>query len=529
MKIYNYLQSFLIIYIFTLLSFPMPAAANNLTIENVTIEDRNPNSKTAVVEFDASWENSWRTKINHDALWLTFRLYDPSQMSTGKKMCEVTTAGLNPTGTYLGSNNDLEIYVPEDKKGIFIRPANYGAFASINATDLQVTIDYDSCGFLEDDAVRASVFGLEMVFVPEGAFYAGDFDASTAALDEGSADSDPWYISSAGSISVSNPTANGYRYVANGAPGEDATGTSFSIAAAYPKGYSAFYTMKYELTEGQWVEFVNALPSAARNRRDITDSSHKNSDTVRYRNTVSCSGSPLSCSTNRPWRALSYITWMDLAAFLDWNALRPMTELEFEKAARGPLLSVAGEFAWRTTDITAAGNLSGTEEDGSETVTTTGANAHYNNNILSGGDAGNGADYQQGPLRVGIFATSSSTRETAGAGYYGVMELSGNLLERVVTIGNSSGRGFIGSHGDGVLAAVSGYEGNADVADWPGIDAITSRGVTGAAGSGFRGGSWSDELSGVRLRVSDRNNAANASTAALNNAGGRGVRSYDGQ
>ena len=203
-----------------------------------------------------------------------------------------------------------------------------------------------------------------------------------------------------------------------------------------------------------------------------------------------------------------------------------MTELEFEKVARGPLLPVSGEFAWGTTTITAAAALSGSSEDGSETVTTTGANAHYNNTILTGGDAGNGAQYAIGPLRVGIFAADASGRESAGAGYYGVMELSGNVWERVVTIGNATGRLFDGGHGDGALSSTSGYEGNADVSTWPGMDATASRGVTGAAGSGFRGGSWSDEIIG-RLSISDRNDAANTDAAAYNNAGGRGVRTDD--
>jgi hypothetical protein len=111
--------------------------------------------------------------------------------------------------------------------------------------------------------------------------------------------------------------------------------------------------MKYELNEGQWVGFVNSLPlAAARINRDLTDSSHKNSDTVQYRNTISCSGSLLVCTTGKPDRAVGYLTWMDLAAFLDWSALRPMSELEYEKTARGSILPVAGEFAWGTTTIT---------------------------------------------------------------------------------------------------------------------------------------------------------------------------------
>ncbi|MCA9406335.1 MAG: SUMF1/EgtB/PvdO family nonheme iron enzyme, partial [Candidatus Omnitrophica bacterium] len=413
-----------------------------------------------------------------------------------------------------------------DKMGAFVRPSSFGVNSTVAASNVNLTVDFGSCGFDSSDEVYASILGIEMVYVPEGAFYAGDNSTATASLNEGNADNDPWYIDDATAISVTDPASNGYHYVSAGNAGEDTTGASFAISSTYPKGYMPFYIMKYEITEGLWVEFLNSLPSAAaRSQRDLTNGSHKNSDTVKYRNTISCSGSPLTCSTARPYRVANYLSWMDLSAFLDWAALRPMTELEFEKAARGPLLPVAGEYAWGNASITAVDELSAGEEDGTEMVETDSANVHYNNTVLTGGDAVNGADYQQGPVRTGLFADSESTRTTSGGGYYGVMELSGNVAERTVTIGNSYGRAFQGTHGDGVLSTASGYEGNATNTDWPGIDGVNSRGVTGAAGSGFRGGSWSDV--GGALRISDRTNAANGTTQALTNAGGRGVRTYD--
>ena len=44
----------------------------------------------------------------------------------------------------------------------------------------------------------------------------------------------------------------------------------------------------------------------------------------------------------------NFLSWMDLAAYLDWAALRPMTELEFEKICRGPNPPIAGEYVWGT-------------------------------------------------------------------------------------------------------------------------------------------------------------------------------------
>lgn len=516
----------LMLSVISFLFFSSTVLANNLSISNVSLGNRNISAKTVAVNFDISWQNSWRTKINHDAVWLTVRLYNPSSNPTAKKLCQISASGLAPAGSSVGTNSNLEFYVPSDKLGAFLRPASYGMTPTSTSSNVSLTVDYSSCGFADTETVYASVFGIEMVFIPEGSFYAGDYDQSAASLDQGSSDTSPWLITSESAINTGNPASSGYRYVSAGQSSEDATGASFTIPQDFPKGYKPFYVMKYEVSEADWVEFINSLPSdAARSARDLTDGNHKNSDAVKLRNTINCSGTPLTCVTNRPARSLGYLSWMDLTAFLDWAALRPITELEFEKAARGPVLAVSGEFAWGSTNVSAATTISSGTESGAETVEST-ANANFNNTTFTGGDSSNGADFAQGPLRAGIFALSSPSRENSGASYYGVMELSGNVREHVVTIGNAVGRQFTGVHGNGVLSSASGFVGNADEVNWPGLDAVIAHGVTTADGSGFRGGAF-DQTSNT-LRVSDRSDAANASMAAYGDAGGRGARTYDG-
>ena len=502
------------------------ALANNLRVSNVSLGSRDPGTKALVVNFDVSWENSWRNKINHDAIWLTVRLNNTASSPKNKKLCQVAASGTNLAGSSVGNNTNLEFYVPKDKNGLLLRRNVNSSIGDISSTAASVTINYQSCGFSDSDQVNASIIAMEMVFVPQGSFYAGDNDTSVASLDRGSADVRPWIINSESQISVANAAGNGFRYVSNNNPGEYATGASFNIPAAFPKGYNAFYTMKYEITEGQWVEFVNSLPTdSMRAAHDLTDNNHKNTDSVIARNTIVCAGSPLVCSTTRPQRPVTFLSWGDLTAFLDWAALRPLTELEFEKMARGPVLPNNGEYAWGTTKITAASIISG-NEDGTETVINADANANFASTVISGGDANTGVDHQQGALRNGIFATDNSTRESSGASYYGVMDVSGNVKEHVVTLGNTAGLSFSGLHGDGALSTAAGFEGNADVINWPGMDIVLSRGITGANGSGFRGGSWADSAS--LLRVSDRGQAALTVVTGSNDAGGRGVRTYDG-
>lgn len=503
-----------------------PCYANNLSVTNVTLGTRDPNAKTVLVTFNVSWQNSWRNKINYDAAWLTVRLNNSQISPTTATLCQITATGLNPAGTSAGNGSNLQMYVPQDGTGAFLQPSNPGFIGNVSTQNVQLTVNYQNCGFSDNDQIIASVFGLEMVFVPEGSFYAGDYNTSTASLNSGTADSNPWNITSENPIPVTNSTSAVYQYVSAGNPGEFATGAGFTVPSAFPKGFHAFYTMKYEINEGEWVQFINSLPAAARMNRDLADTNHKNSQNVIDRNTVSCTGTPLLCTTQRPSRGLGFLSWMDLAAFLDWDALRPMTELEFEKMSRGPILPNAGEYVWGSSAIGAATTLSGTTEDGTETITNSNANASYNNTTLSGGDTSQGVGYNMGPLRGGIFADSNSTRASSGASYYGVMDLGGNLKERVVTIGNGAGLAFTGTQGTGILNTTTGFEGNANVTGWPGMDAQPQNGVDGATGSGFRGGSWND--SADYLRISDRKEAALTSTAALNTFGGRGVRTYDG-
>lgn len=143
-----------------------PAFANNLSVTNVTIGTRDPNAKTVVVTFNVSWQNSWRNKINYDAAWLTVRLNNAQVTPTNKILCQMTATGLNPTGTSSGNGSNLQIYVPKDATGAFLQPAATGFVGNVNTQSVQLTVNYQSCGFGDSDQIYASVFGLEMVFIP---------------------------------------------------------------------------------------------------------------------------------------------------------------------------------------------------------------------------------------------------------------------------------------------------------------------------------------------------------------------------
>jgi formylglycine-generating enzyme required for sulfatase activity len=373
---------------------------------------------------------------------------------------------------------------------------------------VKVSWNFGANGITAGDVVDVKVFGIEMVYIPEGAFYAGDHATSTAAFRQGASDNDPWYITSEADLTVTNGAGNGtgsgqtallYYYVGDGNGGEDATGSAFTIPALFPKGYGAFYMMKGEVSQGEWVTFFNTLGATQRGNRDITSAANagKNSDAVVNRNNVSWGGSGDAILpggvTDYRGVAANFLSWDDLAAYLDWAGLRPMSELEYEKASRGPLLAVAGEYAWGTSSVLGIGSIT------NPGLATERGNGGSNVNV--GSVAG-------GPTRVGSFSSGvSGIRQASGGSYYGVMDLSGNVWERAITVGNVGGRTYQGArHGDGELDS----NGSSDVAVWPSL------------GAGFRGGDWNDGA--PDSRISNRRTAANVLGNRFLNFGGRGVR-----
>lgn len=502
-----------------ILSGAPKAWANHLSIDNFEMYALNEASDTITYTCDIAWENSWKNTNSQDAVWI-FLKYSVDSGQTWQH-ASMSTSGTNPSGFHVPYN--FELIVPDDEKGFFLQRTDLTS-GSVNAENVRFVWDYAQDGLTDAEAKAATtinkIFGVEMVYIPAGSFYLGDGDsASEYHFVQGSADTEPWYIRSEDSITTTNGASGGYYYQSSGSPAENATGSVFIIPSSFPKGYQDFYLMKYELTEGQWVAFFNTLAQVQKPQRDITSGAEggKGSDAVVMRNTVNWDAAkPTSpAETLRPDRPVSYISWPDLLAYADWAGLRPITEMEFEKAARGKdVAPVANEYAWGTAayDTAQSGEIypSNMDEDGTEQIFDGNANINRNSLGWSSGDGRSGgiAEGQPGPLRVGIFAESSTGRVTSGAGYYGNMELSGNLSEMVVTVGNAQGRQFLGSHGDGILTTVSGYEGNATNLDWPGINAgDPARGITGTTGSGYRGGDFASS-SASYLQTSSRYFAA---------------------
>jgi len=463
--------------------------ANNINVSNVTLTGQNTPEDYALVQFDLSWDNSWKDDINWDAAWV-FVKYKIAGSDEWSHAVLNTTAGNHtiPSGYMcsVGLTGSSGI-------GTFIYRSGIGSGDNTLA-NVRLRWEYGVNGLADGTEVTVKVFAVEMVYVPQGAYYLGDADKDQARCFYEYGTTGPYQVTGEEALNI-GPT-NGYLWASSYIE-------SSLLPAAFPKGYNAIYCMKYEISEGQWLDFFNTLTDAQKAAHDITgaDLNGKNTDDVLYRNTISWTTGDATCT--RPDRACGYMSWADHAAYSDWAGLRPMTDMEFEKACRGTQPVVDDEYAWGTASLTAASTISGVE-DGTETITNSGANCVYNQVTFTGGDGG------QGPLRCGIFARSSTTREQAGASYYGIMELSGNMFERTVTVASSPGRNFTGVQGDGVLNA----DGSANVTNWPGAD---------AGGVNFKGGTAASTLISD-LRVSDRLYAGDGYTNRSWDIGIRSVR-----
>lgn len=482
-------------------------SANNLKIQNVSFSG-------STVTFTISWENSWRMSTepsNYDAVWVFIKTQDCNTYDRSWRHVTMNTSG------HSTNNPLLKIDSVVDNKGVFIKRKVDG-FGTISNSIVQLSV----AGTFAPSNVNFEVHGIEMVYVPQGAFAAGDGAATAANLGFKQLN-----IASEGSLAVSALYA-----------GNSVTSNHVAIPPTYPKGYDAFYCMKYEITQGQYVAFLNSLNLTQQNSRTAVVCNSPAgtyamqfpaSTTMKYRNGIrivtpgSMTQSAvygMDLNANGIYNeqddgenvACNYLNWSDLMAYLDWSALRPMTELEFEKACRGSWAPISNEKAWGNATATPASsvasalsNIGLATEISNATIAVNSGLCAYNNT---------GALPTSGPLRVGFAATPISYRTKAGASFWGIMELSGNVYEQTYSIGYlSSGANlpnFTGTNGDGELEAT----GESSTTLWPSPVNTTI----------VRGGSFASAI--ALISVSDRANLANT-TFNLNRheqTGGRGVR-----
>lgn len=477
--------------------------ANNIQVTNVLVQPA-----TNTIQFTVSWDNGWRSSIlnNWDAAYVFIKFKDVD--NTWKHLNFTNVGNTVPSGF------TADFTSPQYVAVLLHRSATGSGTTTI--TNAQLGIPAARATGIYD----IKVFAIEMVYVPQGSFFVGDG------------------VSGTGRYGVDATLAAGGQITQNGSsPGVYdplAVSNLSSLNTVFPNGYNAFYCMKYELTQGGYRDFLNTLtynqqvnhtvaaPSSPIGKAAlvVTSGTNRSYLEIKTPGTASTLPAEYGCDGNNndifdepadgEWVACNFTNWPDMAAYLAWAGLRPLSELEYEKAARGIQLPTAGEYAWGNANIATVVYTLTNPNQNSETVgngaSSPTGNAGYASTILN--------LTTNGPLRNGIFATATSNKISSGGGFYGIMELSGNLYERVVSTylpgfpfsqytyfeTNLSLQGYAILNGVSPGGLQPGWPGQNSLINPPFFYTITGSPV--ATGLMDRGGSWS-HLS-TFLRVSDR-------------------------
>lgn len=462
--------------------------AGNLKIsDDVRVIGVNNNAFT--LSLSLSWDNAWQDDYNFDAVWLFVKYRTQDDPAWKPLFFSQTGHQFTPQGECLPGETGTEVV------GLFVWPANPVNGKAVLQCQLSCKIpDGVTAQQVEDNALYFAVQGIEMVYIPAGAYYLGDgaSDGSFGAVGS----KEPYLVVSEEAVSLT-----------------DLNDSGLDLSAAYPKGYNGFFCMKTEITQGQYVDFLNLLSfedqvsllnhtyfmQEGRFIFDGTSEPQENgSTTPQLRNGIKLQkgfnqvdeaplifmndlnnngiggedgdGQALACN---------FLSAKDLFSYCSWAGLRPLSELEYEKACRRlfPEYPRAGAYPW--------GSESGA-------VAITDADIQHIGTLseqVSGAGNINGGSQRTSPVRGGAFAVSGSTAQTAGASFWGVMEMAGNLKECCIAA-------------------------TADFSDECGDGNMQSQ----LSGAVWRGGGFLSDLD--KLRVSNRDELDMANEAEHESAGG---------
>ncbi|MCM1042478.1 MAG: formylglycine-generating enzyme family protein [Bacteroides sp.] len=496
---------------FLLVSGLFKVNANNIQISSVSVEGRDTVKGTAFVQFTLSWDHSWKDRLhrNWDAAWVFVKTYNPNErvwrhvsltppsgtpVQNGANNCHMALphsigkANVPVWSEFATSQTDFGTTL---HSGVFIYRKDVGNGSNL-IEDIRLQFNYKDYNYTNEDLIQVTVFAIEMVYVASHDFFIGDGTSPNALYADGK------------NLIIKTNVPNGQTALMGKVTSESGwTYQGFPVPDTFPKGKKDFYMMKYEISQHGYADFLNTLnpdqqkyrtscnPFAAKGTMALVAPGYT-SNPLQYRNYVRIKipaeaetddypakgaifgHSMTGVNNDDSWAmesnggniACNFLSWDDGLAYLDWSCLRPMTEMEYEKACRGNQFLRRG-MAWGYQYGIAANPYTITDPGLATEISSNPATCY-----LETGKA-------PWVMRVGAFAKDSTMRNEAGASYYGIMELSGNLWERCVNVSTEEGRSFIPRDGDGAL---NDQTGDAEVEDM--INGITC--WPSETGGGFR-------------------------------------------
>lgn len=439
----------------------MPLMANSIDISNISLSNHDATNQTVEVTFDVTWNNSWRHSVssgmpNWDAAWI-FGRFSLRGENTWLPVV-ISVQGVS-TGSGTPSIAEVKSYTNDETKGIGLlvhrSEVGSGTFSQVGITYIW-EYGINRPDITDLDLLEISLFGIEMVYVPGGPFYLGSGQAPFQGFYTQGQESSysPYRLETLGPINlggVGSLTYIGYN------------GTT-TIPSGFPNGVYPFYIMKHELSEQMVVNFLNSVDNGISEHpvyANIKAAQEANGPQYTTMNEFSRTfeiinfDTVFNYETNKPEYPVNFISWNEGATIADWAGLRPISELEFEKASRGwNAPTIVEEFPWGKGGIV---NQAYTVSNG-EIVAGYSTQKNRGNAAIAETMGQNGLD-----LRVGVFANDTSSRAQSNASKLGVLDLAGNVLEITADVDNPFNTSWVNIHGDGELHP-SGYSDEL----WPG-------------------------------------------------------------
>ncbi len=432
---------------------------------NVRVKLNSYNAVTKQLNITLAWDNSWHDGSGQfrDAAWLFLKYKDITNPEwqhavlgtpngAGGNTPAVLTDTLNSPGVQFDvqakragvSTGAVTGYMVRRQKSATVATQNNPEYAGVYnvAMSFNVVVTLPAGVTLANPEFR--VYALEMVDIPSGAFYAGDGSANSYVKTNTTTNAPLYLTSTGGGTGLSATTYFG--------------GTQIAVSSNYPNGVAEYFIMKYELSNEAYCEFMNTLTRAQQN--SLSESPGFTTAATGVINNFNDSYSKFAASftsltdpavfgcdanqngifneANDGQNNGVIINYMrDAFAYLDWAGLRAMSGYEFEKACRGPLAPIAGEYAWGTATYT-----------------------YPVFDVDAFGPSEGSSIAVDGPLsragtRNGAFARPvGSTRLNSGGSYYGVMELSNSGYEAHIGYGDSPvWNSWTATNGDGLVNA----------------------------------------------------------------------------
>ena len=265
----NYIFAFLF-----LLFGSLPAYAHNIAVANTVLQDYNAGANTAGVKFDVTWEHPFSgTDANsaafYDRAWIFVKYWvvGTDNENTGWHHATLTSGG---TVTPMSDGK--------------------GAFVSIGANQV-VKWNLSADGVGGGSTVKVEVCATEVVYIPQGQYV---YDAAGVGTDS------------------FNNFGAGFQTIVSAA-----SHIPTGAAIGWPNGYSAFYIAKYEVSQGQYADFLNML--SAETAASLFLSQTINGQTITY-TAGNSYGSRYAAGS--PDRGNNYMSWDDCKAYAAWCAMR---------------------------------------------------------------------------------------------------------------------------------------------------------------------------------------------------------------